>query len=120
MAFTPAGCGANRSFELVRQSLLQGDSLPFQDALTVEQMQQAFDAEGIAFGEPNDATDDNADDGRKVVYSMGVTLWAMVSQALFAGTQRACFEVAQSEVIETELIENMRPLGETPSGLPGW
>ena len=34
MSFTPAGGGADRSFELVRQSLLQGDDLPFQEALT--------------------------------------------------------------------------------------
>ena len=32
---TPAGRGADRSLELVRQSLLQGDDLPFQAALTV-------------------------------------------------------------------------------------
>ena len=31
--------------------ILQGDGLPFADALTAEQMQQAFDDEGISFGE---------------------------------------------------------------------
>ena len=65
MSFTPAGRSADRSFELVRRSLLQADDLPFQDALTVEQMRQAFDAEGVAFGEPDhsaqsDDTNDHA------------------------------------------------------------
>ena len=34
MSFSPTGGGAGRSFELVRQSLVQGDGLPFADALT--------------------------------------------------------------------------------------
>ena len=50
MSFTPTGGGAERSFELVRQSLLQGDGLSFADALTAQQMQQAFDDEGVSFG----------------------------------------------------------------------
>ena len=93
MSLTPAGRGADRSLELVRQSLWQGDGLAFQDALTVEQMRQAFDAEGVAFGEPND--DESAGDGGKVVYTMGVTLWAMLSQALFTDVQRACRAAVQ-------------------------
>ena len=39
MSLTATGGGAERSFELVRQSLLQGDGLPFAEALTAEQMQ---------------------------------------------------------------------------------
>ena len=78
---TPKGRGADRSFELVRQSLLQSDDLPFQDALTIDQIQQAFDAVGVAFGEPYDGA--SAGDG-----GQGVTLWAMLSQALFTDMQR--------------------------------
>ena len=55
MSFTATVGGADRAFELVRQSLLQGESLAFADVLTAEQMQQAFDAEGVSFGEA-DAT----------------------------------------------------------------
>ena len=54
MSFTPAGGIADRSFALVRQSLLQSDSLPFADALTTEQIEEAFDAEGVSFGDNED------------------------------------------------------------------
>ena len=47
----PKGCGADRSLELVRRSLLPGDDLPFQEALTVGQMRQAFNVKGVSFGE---------------------------------------------------------------------
>ena len=105
MSFTPAAGGADRSFELVRRSLLQGDGLAFAEALTVEQIQQAFAAEGVSFG---DASRDSAvpavnaatghavsEGGDGIVYTMGVTLWAMLSQALFTDVQRACVAAAQ-------------------------
>ena len=47
--------GAERSLELVRRSLLQGEGLPFADALTAEQMPQAFDEEGVSFGRDDHA-----------------------------------------------------------------
>ena len=123
MPFTPAGCGADRSFELVRQSLLQSDELPFQEAFTAAQIRQAFDAEGVSFGQTDDrandhrANDHRANDHRvqgehraqggagsdrargggvgetgppQIVDTEGVTLWAMLSQALFTGVQRSC------------------------------
>ncbi len=34
MSFTPARGGWDRSYDLVRQSLLQSDNLPFSDELT--------------------------------------------------------------------------------------
>ena len=117
MSFTPRGRGVDRSFELVRMSLLQGDALPFQDALTVEQMRLAFEAEGVSFGEDDEPTnirptnirptnirpanirptnicptnDEPAPDaGSQGVFTMGMTLWAMLSQALFTDVQRSC------------------------------
>jgi hypothetical protein len=36
MSFTPARGGSARSYDLVRQSLLQSDNLPFSDALTAK------------------------------------------------------------------------------------
>jgi len=107
MSFTPRGRGVDRSFELVRMSLLQGDALPFQDALTVEQMRLAFEAEGVSFGEEDEPTnirptnirptnDEPAPDaGSQGVFTMGMTLWAMLSQALFTDVQRLCLAAVQ-------------------------
>jgi len=50
MLFTAQHHSADRSFELVRRSLLQDQDLPFADALTTSQIEQAFEAEGILFG----------------------------------------------------------------------
>ncbi len=107
MSFIPKGRGADSSFELVRQSLLQGDDLPFQEALTIGQMRRAFDAEGVSFGESaGGANDDGAgetgDDG--IVYSMGVTLWAMLSQALFTDLQRPCVAAVQRAAVYYALL----------------
>ena len=120
MSFTPAGGGADSSFELVRQSLLQGDGLPFADALTAEQIQQAFDAEGVSFGETErDASETNTtasstttaseglpsdeDDGG-IVYTRGVTVWAMLSQALFTDVQRSCRAAVQRVAVYFALL----------------
>ena len=94
MSYTPARECVDSSFELVRQSLLQCDSLPFAEALTTAQIQQAFAAEGVSFGEDEDHHNTASnDDG--IVYTMGVTLWAMLSQALFTDVQRACRSAVQ-------------------------
>ena len=84
MSLTAIGGIAKRSFELVWQSLVQGDGLPFADALTAEQMQQAFDDEGISFGEddrePN-VSSANAQDDDGIVSTPAVILWAMLPPA---------------------------------------
>ena len=103
MSFTPAGGGAHRAFELVRQSLLQSDGLPFADALMSAQMQQAFDAEGVSFGGADrDANAGPADDDG-IVYTPAVTLWAMLSQALFTDVQRACVAAVQRVAVSYAL-----------------
>ena len=120
MLFTPAGGGADRSIELVRQSLLQDEGLPFADALTVEQIQQAFDAEGVSFGEgdreangasPNASSANAASEGVPpkeddggTVYTRGVTLWAMLSQALFTDLQRSCRSAVQRVAVYYALL----------------
>ena len=71
---------ASSPFEIVRRSFLQQDGLPFADALTPQQIEQAFQAEGVALG----------DDDPQTVYTRAVTLWALLSQALFTGPQRSC------------------------------
>lgn len=115
MSFTPAGGVADRSFELVRPSLLQGEGLPFADALTAEHIQQAFDAEGVSFGDAdrdanasstNAASEDSQpeeDDGG-IVYTRGVTLWAMLSQALFTDVQRSCRSAVQRVAVYYALL----------------
>lgn len=65
----------NASVDLIRQSLLQDDVLPISDALLSEHIELAFEAVQVSFGES--ATGDRYAD--KIVYSMGVTLWAMLS-----------------------------------------
>ncbi len=100
MSFTPYPGSADRSFELVRLSLLQSESLPFADALTTEQIQEAFAAEGVSFGDHED--DPSHGDG--IVYTMGVTLWAMLSQALFTDVQRACRSAVQRVAVYYALL----------------
>ena len=113
MSLTAIGGVADRSFELVRQSLVQGDGLPFADALTAEQMQQAFDDEGISFGEDdrepsvcsaNARDHDDAHDDDGIVYTPAVILWAMLSQALFTGIQRSCRAAVQRVAVYYALL----------------
>lgn len=112
MSFTPAAGGADRSFELVRRSLLQNDELPFAEALTVEQIQRAFVAEGVSFGDADVAVPAGngaavnavSEGGNGIVYTRGVTLWAMLSQALFTGVQRSCRAAVQRVAVYSALI----------------
>jgi len=80
MSFRTSAAGLHRRFDLVRRSLLQAPGLPFADTLSAEQIQHAFDAENVHFG----------DDDDEVVYTPPVTLWAMLSQMLFTAEQRSC------------------------------
>ena len=80
MSFRISPPVAPSPFDIVRRSCLQQDGLPFADALTAEQIAQAFAAEGVAFG----------DGDPRAVYTRAITLWAMLSQALFTGAERAC------------------------------
>src|SRR4051812_864728 len=80
MTFRTSHVGLHRGFDLVRRSLLQAPGLPFADTLSAEQIQQAFDAEDVHFGE----------DADEVVYTPPMTLWAMLSQMLFTAEQRSC------------------------------
>ena len=48
MSFTPIRNRVDSSFNVIVQSLLADDTLPFADALTAEHIQQAFDDEQVA------------------------------------------------------------------------
>lgn len=79
MSFRTSHPVAPSPFDIVRRSCLQQDGKPFADSLTAEQIEQAFAAEGVSFGAESDA-----------VYTPAITLWALLSQALFTGVQRSC------------------------------
>lgn len=104
MSFTPASGGAHSSFDLIRQSLLQSDGLPFADALTAEQIEQAFDAEGVSFGNAGRNANAASKDDDGIVYTRSVTLWAMLSQALFTDVQRACRSAVQRVAVYYALL----------------
>ena len=104
MLFTAQYHSADRSFELVRRSLLQDQDLPFADALTTSQIEQAFESEGILFGVTPQNPDDASGDSPTIVYTMGVTLWVMLSQALFTDVQRACRAAVQRVAVYYALL----------------
>lgn len=80
MSFPTTHSVLERGFEIVRRSLLQADGLSFAEALSVDQIQHAFDEENVSFGMDQD----------DVVYTPAITLWAMLSQMLLTGEERSC------------------------------
>lgn len=100
MSFTPTARDAHRSIAVVTQSLLQSEGLPFADVLTTEHIEQAFEAEGVAFG----VADTSPEPSDGLVYSMGITLWAMLSQSLFTDVQRACRAAVQRVAVYYALL----------------
>lgn len=66
-------------FRLVLSSFMQHDGLPFQDTLSEERIQQAFEEEDAVFAQ-----------GEDDVYTPAVVLWAFLSQVMFKGEQRSC------------------------------
>jgi hypothetical protein len=66
-------------FRLLFSSLQQSDSLPFSDALTEEQIETAFEKQGV----PLQGNDDE-------VFTPSITLWAFIGQTLFKEEQRSC------------------------------
>jgi hypothetical protein len=84
-------------FSLVLRSFLQHQGLPFAQALPEETIQQAFDDEGVSFGQ-----------GEGVVYTPALTLWAFLSQVLFKDEQRSCL-AAVARVIVLLVALGKRP-----------
>jgi hypothetical protein len=68
---------------LVSQSFLSQPGLPFAEALPEQRIEQAFADEEIDFASPSADEDD-------VVYTPAVTLWAFLSQMLYAAEHRSC------------------------------
>jgi putative transposase len=84
-------------FGLVLRSFLQHQGLPFAQALPAETIQQAFDDEGVSFGQ-----------GEGDVYTPALTLWAFLSQVLFKEEQRSCL-AAVARVIVLLVALGKRP-----------
>jgi Transposase DDE domain len=84
-------------FGLVLRSFLQHRGLPFAQALPEETIQQAFDDEGVSFGQ-----------GDGDVYTPALTLWAFLSQVLFKDEQRSCL-AAVARVIVLLVALGKRP-----------
>ncbi|HVA66190.1 MAG TPA: hypothetical protein VNK24_04620 [Elusimicrobiota bacterium] len=73
MSFSTSGHSGPAGFSVILKSFLQKPGLPFADVLSAETIQAAFDAEGVAFAQEDDA-----------VYTPQITLWAVLSQAIYA------------------------------------
>ena len=79
MLFSTSVRSLPQQFDLVLGSFLQKPGLPFADVLPEEAIQAAFEEEGAAFGQEDDA-----------VYTPAITLWTFVSQVFFKEEQRSC------------------------------
>jgi hypothetical protein len=69
----------SRSFELIKDSMLQSDGLPLAEVLDDNRWQDIFETHQIDFGNDNQA-----------VYTPAITLWALISQAFFKEEMRSC------------------------------
>jgi hypothetical protein len=86
------GCKTlTRRFRLVLASFLQGDGLPFAEALPEAEIQRAFEEGGVV---PSSGEED--DDS---VYTPAVTLWAFLSQMLHEAEQRSCVAAVARVVV---------------------
>ena len=81
------GRSLTRRFQLVLASFMQTTGLAFSKVLSEEQIERAFEQEGVSFAQDEDA-----------VFTPALTLWAFLSQVLFKDEQRSCL-AAVSRVI---------------------
>ena len=72
-----------RRFGLVLSSFMQATGLAFADVLSEEQIQQAFDQEGVSFAQDEDN-----------IFTPSVTLWAFLSQVLFKQEQHHAWRLS--------------------------
>ena len=69
----------SRSFDLIKDSMLQSEELPLAEVLDADQWQTVFDKHEVDFGNDEDA-----------IYTPAITLWALISQAFFKAEMRSC------------------------------
>lgn len=99
MSFCTPSRVSTRQFDLVLNSFLEQPGLPFADALPAEDIQVAFEDQGVDFATEEDQ-----------IYTPPVTLWAMLSQVLFKDEQRSC-GAAVARVIVLMTVLGRRPPG---------
>jgi hypothetical protein len=81
---------------------LQAPGLPFADVLSTEEIQAAFDEQGVDF-----ATEDDH------IYTPPVTLWAFLSQVLFKGEQRSCGAAVARIIVLLTALGRRPPSGDS-------
>jgi DDE family transposase len=88
VSFCTSARALPQRFQLVLTSFLQKSGLAFAHVLPEENIQAAFDDEGVAFAQEEDD-----------VYTPPVTLWAFLSQVLFKDEQRSCVAAVSRVVV---------------------
>lgn len=100
------GCKTlTRRFHLVLASFLQSEGLPFGTVLPEEQIERAFEEEGVPLW--------SADDEEDAVYTPPVTMWAFLSQKLHKGEQRSCVAAVARVVVLLATLGRDPPSGNT-------
>lgn len=102
MSFSTSARSLPRRFGIVLASFLQRPGLPFAEALPAARIQAAFDEQGVAFAQEDDA-----------IYTPQITLWALLSQTLFKDEQRACTAAVTRVVTLLESLGQPSPSGNT-------
>src|SRR5574340_999333 len=92
----------SRRFQLVLSSFQQRDGLPFAEVLSESQIESAFAEEGGLFAQ---AEED--------VYTPAITLWGLLSQALFKEEHRSCLAAVSRIVVLLVALGRPRPSDNT-------
>lgn len=88
VSFSTSADSSLQRFDVVLASFLQKPGLPFADVLPEEAIQAAFEEEGAAFGQEDDA-----------VYTPALTLWTFLSQVFFKEEQRSCLAAVSRLIV---------------------
>jgi putative transposase len=100
------GCKTlTRRFRLVLSSFLESDGLPFSNVLPEEEIERAFEEEGVRLW--------SSDEEEDAVYTPPVTLWAFLSQMLHKAEQRSCVAAVARVVVLLAALEHKPPSGNT-------
>jgi hypothetical protein len=94
--------GLDTGFGLFLNPFLQTPGLPFAEVLSEEEIEEAFDAEGISFGETENA-----------VYTPPITLWAFLSQMIFDGELGSCTAAVARVVVLLVALGQKPPSGDS-------
>lgn len=97
MSFYRRTAALSQRFQLILLSFLQKPGLAFVNVLPEEEVQRAFDEEGVAFAQ---------EEGD--VYTPAVTLWAFLSQVLFKEEERSCAAAVARVVVLLVGLEQTR------------